>query len=52
MGKIGGKLLKKKPNPEEEKAPAIGFYTEILSLSVAAVDPNELQPPANYKKKN
>jgi hypothetical protein len=52
LGKIGGKLLKKKPNPEEEKAPAIGFYTEILSLSVAAVDPNELQPPANYKKKN
>jgi hypothetical protein len=51
LGKIGGGLLKKKPKPEEEKAPAIKFYTEVLSLSAAAVDPNELAPPANYKKK-
>jgi hypothetical protein len=52
LGKLGGKLLKKKPSPEEEKAPAISFYTEVVSISAAAVDPNELQPPANYKKKN
>jgi len=52
LGRIGGKLLKKKANPEEDKAPALSFYTEVVSVSAAAVDPNELQPPANYKKKN
>jgi hypothetical protein len=49
--RLGGNLLKKKPNPEEAKAPAISFYTEILSLNAAAVDPAELQVPAVYKKK-
>jgi len=52
LGKLGGGLFKKKPNPDEEKAPALAFYTEITSLAVAAVDPNELQPPASYKKKS
>jgi hypothetical protein len=51
LGKLGGNLLKKKPDPEEEKAPAISFYTEILSLNEAAVDAAELQVPAGYKKK-
>ena len=51
LGKIGGGLLKKKPDPEEEKAPAISFYTEIISLNSASVDPAELQVPAGYKKK-
>jgi hypothetical protein len=52
LGKIGGKLLKKKANPADDHAPALAFYTEVMSLSAAAIDPNELQPPANYKKKN
>jgi hypothetical protein len=51
LGKLGGKLLKKKPNPEEEKAPAVAFTTEVVSVSAAPVDPNDLQIPANYKKK-
>jgi len=51
LGRLGGSLLKKKPNPEEEKAPAVSFYTELVSLSAAALDPSELQVPATYKKK-
>jgi hypothetical protein len=51
LGKIGAGLLKKKPNPEEEKAPAVSFYTEITALSTTAIDPASLQVPAGYKKK-
>jgi hypothetical protein len=51
LGRLGGSLLKKKPNPEEDKAPALSFYTELVSLSGAALDPSELQIPAGYKKK-
>jgi hypothetical protein len=51
LGKLGAGLLKKKPNPEEEKAPAVAFYTEITALSTAAIDPASLQVPAGYKKK-
>jgi hypothetical protein len=50
--KIGGGLLKKKPNPEEEKAPVLAFYTEVKSISVTSVDPAELQVPAGYKNKS
>jgi hypothetical protein len=51
LGRLGGSLLKKKPNPEDDKAPALSFYTELLSLSAAAIDPSELQVPSGYKKK-
>jgi hypothetical protein len=51
LGRLGGSLLKKKPNPEEEKAPAISFTTEVVSLNAAAVDAAEFQIPAGYKKK-
>ena len=50
-GKVIGGLLKKKPNPEEENAPAVAFYTEITALSSAAVDPASVQVPAGYKRK-
>jgi hypothetical protein len=51
LGRIGSGLLKKKPNPEEEKAPAVSFYTEITAVSMSAIDPATLQVPAGYKKK-
>jgi hypothetical protein len=51
LGKIGAGLLKKKPNPEEENAPVLAFYTEVKSIQVAALDPTEFQVPAGYKKK-
>jgi len=51
LGKLGAGLLKKKPNPEEENAPALAFYTEITAISAASIDPATLQVPANYKKK-
>jgi len=50
-GKVIGGLLKKKPNPEEEKAPALAFYTEITALSTSALDPASIQVPAGYKQK-
>lgn len=51
LGKLGAGLLKKKPSPEAEKAPAVAFYTEIKAINVTPVDPAELQVPAGYKKK-
>jgi hypothetical protein len=51
LGKLGKSLLKKKPNPEEENAPAIAFYTEVTSLSAGSVEAEAFQPPADYKKK-
>ena len=51
LGKLGKSLLKKKPNPEEEKAPAIAFYTEVTSLTAGSVEAEAFQPPADYKKK-
>ncbi len=51
LGQLGKDLLKKKPNPEEEKAPALSFRTEVLSIEAAAVAPESLQVPADYKKK-
>jgi hypothetical protein len=51
LGKLGKSLLKKKPNPEEESAPAIAFYTEVTSLSAGSVEAEAFQPPADYKKK-
>ena len=51
LGKLGKGLLKKKADPAEENAPALAFYTEVLSLTSASVDAGELQVPANYKKK-
>ncbi len=50
-GKLIGGLLKKKANPEEDKAPAVSFYTEIMSLTVSALDPAAVQIPAGYKQK-
>lgn len=50
-GKLLGGLLKKKADPEEEKAPAVAFYTEVTALSVSALDPASIQVPADYKKK-
>jgi len=50
-GKLVGGLLKKKANPEEEKAPTLAFYTEITSLKTAAIDPASIQVPAGYKQK-
>jgi hypothetical protein len=50
-GKVIGGLLKKKPNPEEEKAPALAFYTEITALSTSALDPASIQVPAGYQQK-
>ncbi|MBN1938420.1 MAG: hypothetical protein JW843_02470 [Candidatus Aminicenantes bacterium] len=50
-GKLIGGLLKKKADPEEEKAPAVAFYTEITALAVSALDPASIQVPANYKQK-
>jgi len=52
LGKIGGSLLKKKTDPEADKAPTVAFYTEVKSISVAAVDSAELQVPAGYKNKS
>ncbi len=51
LGKLGKSLLKKKPNPEEENAPAIAFYTEVTSISSGSVEAEAFQPPADYKKK-
>jgi len=51
LGRLGAGLLKKKPDPEAEKAPAVAFYTEVKSISVTAVDAAELQVPAGYKQK-
>ena len=51
LGKLGKSLLKKKPNPEEENAPAVAFYTEVTSIAAGAVDAAAFQPPADYKKK-
>jgi len=51
LGKLGKSLLKKKPNPEEENAPAIAFYTEVMSIAAGALDAAAFQPPADYKKK-
>jgi len=51
LGKFASKALKKKPNPEEEKAPALAFYTEVTGISVAGIDAVEFQVPAGYKKK-
>jgi hypothetical protein len=51
LGKLGKGLLKKKPNPEEENAPAIAFYTEVTSITTGALDASAFQPPADYKKK-
>jgi len=50
-GKLIGGLLKKKADPEEEKAPAVSFYTEITALTVSALDPATVQLPAGYKQK-
>jgi len=50
-GRVIGGLLKKKPNPEEEKAPSVSFYTEITALSASAIDPASIQVPAGYKQK-
>jgi hypothetical protein len=51
LGKLGKSLLKKKPNPEEENAPAIAFYTEVISIAAGNLDAATFQPPADYKKK-
>jgi hypothetical protein len=51
LGRLGKSILSKKPDPEEEKAPALAFYSEIISVNTAAVDPATLQTPANFKKK-
>lgn len=50
-GKLVGGLLKKKANPEEEKAPTLAFYSEITSLKAIDIDPASLQIPAGYKQK-
>jgi len=50
-GKLIGGLLKKKADPEEEKAPAVAFYTEITAVAISALDPASIQLPANYKQK-
>ncbi len=52
LGKAVGGLLKKKPNPEEEKAPVVAFYTEVKSVSVESVDASAFQVPAGYKNKS
>jgi len=52
LGRIGGSLLKKKPDPEAEKAPVVAFYTEVKSISVAPVDAAAFQVPAGYKNKS
>ena len=51
LGKLGKGLLKKKPNPEEENAPAVSFYTEVTSIASGSPDAAAFQPPADYKKK-
>jgi hypothetical protein len=51
LGKLGAGLLRKKPNPEAEKAPALEFYTEVKAINVTSVNPGEFQVPAGYKKK-
>jgi len=51
LGKLGAGLLKKKADPEAEKAPSVAFYTEVKSINVTAVDAAELQVPAGYKQK-
>ena len=51
LGKFASKALKKKPNPEEEKAPALAFYTEVTGISVSGIDAAEFQVPAGFKKK-
>ena len=51
LGKFASKALKKKPNPEEEKAPVLAFYTEVTGLSVSGIDDAAFQVPAGYKKK-
>ncbi len=51
LGKAVGGLLKKKPDPEAEKAPVIAFYTEVKSVSVETVDAAAFQVPAGYKNK-
>ena len=51
LGKFASKALKKKPNPEEEKAPVLTFYTEVTGISVSGIDAAEFQVPAGYKKK-
>lgn len=51
LGKLGKGLLKKKPDPAEENAPALAFKTEVVSLEAAAVEAESLQVPANYKNK-
>jgi len=52
LGKLGAGLMKKKPDPAQEKAPALAFYTEVLSLSVRAVDESAFRVPEGFKKKN
>jgi len=51
LGQLGKNILKKKPNPEEENAPALSFRTEVLAIETGAVAPESLQVPADYKKK-
>ena len=51
LGRAVGGLLKKKPDPEAEKAPTVAFYTEVKSISVAPVEATDLQVPAGYKNK-
>ena len=52
LGKLGAGLLKKKADPEADKAPTLAFYTEVKSISVSPVDGAELQVPAGYKNKS
>jgi hypothetical protein len=52
LGKLGGSLLKKKANPEADKAPAVAFYTEVKAIKIVPVDAAELQVPAGYKDKS
>jgi hypothetical protein len=52
LGRLGAGLLKKKADPEAEKAPTLAFYSEVKSISVTAVDPSEFQVPAGYTNKS
>jgi hypothetical protein len=50
IGGFAKKVLKKRSKDKNE--PAFTYYTELQEFSLASVDDDVFQVPANYKKKN
>jgi hypothetical protein len=50
FGKLAKKVIKKKPE-EPSNEPALAFYTEVKSVSVESLGPQDFQVPADFKKK-